>query len=177
MARGLYARGVDDQKINPQRLWVEPHYAEMYVDDGTGVALTTPTSATTIASTPLKAGKSNGVTMSAAEDSAVTGIMTFARSGRYRVSFHCGEIVGVNSQALIVEAYVNDAVVSPAINAKLTQPATALAIVSVAASGYVTVTAGDTLRFKATASTGNFTVKRGRFSVEQVDDADPASQV
>lgn len=174
MARGMRVRGVDDSKVGPNRQWVENHHAEMFVDDGTGVVLTTPTTATTIAATPLKAGKSNGCTLSVAEGSAVDGIVTIARAGRYRIGFHCGEIVGVNSQAMIVEAYVDNAVIastSGAINAKLTQPSTALAIVSLAASGLVDLTIGQTVRFKATADTGNFTVKRGRFFVQQVDDA------
>lgn len=180
MARGLRPRGVDDSKVNGNRLWAEVNHAELYVNDNTGVVLTTPTTATTIAATPLKCGKSSGCTMVAAEDAASTdGIITVVRSGRYRIGFVCGEVTGVNSQALIVEAYVNNAVIVPAINAKMTHIATtALPICNLSADGFADLVAGDTVRFKATAGVaGDFTCKRGRFWVTQVDDAAVPSAV
>lgn len=183
MARGLRPRGVDDSKVNSDRLWCEVNHAELFVDDATGVVLTTPTVATTIAATPLKCGKSSGATMVAAEGSASTdGIITVVRSGRYRVGFSLGEVVAAGSGvAVTVEAYLNNAVLDAttlgAILAKITQPTTALAIVHLSAEGFVDMVPGDTIRFKATASTGNFAVKRGRLWVTQTDDGVPASAV
>lgn len=163
----MYARRRDDTDglIQPDRLEARPHYGSLVIDDATGVVLTTPTSAADIKGSPMAAGESNGCTLSATD-----GSITIVRPGKYRIEFAAGEIVGVNSQAVIVEVYKGAAVLAKAVLAKITQPATALPIVSLAAGGIVDLERGDVITFRATASTGNFTCKRGRFSVTQLDD-------
>ena len=163
----MYARRRDDTSglIHPDKFEARAHYGALVIDDGTGVVLTTPTSAADIKGAPMAAGESNGCTLSATD-----GSITIVRPGRYAVSFAAGEVVGVNNQALTIEVYKGAAVLAKALLAKVTQPATALAIVSLAASGIVDLEKGDVLTLRATGSTGNVTVKRLRFSAVQIDD-------
>lgn len=162
----------DDGGLAAPGLNCDPHYAEIYIDDDTGVALTTPTAATAIAHATLtKAGPSFGPTVS-----ETGGSVTIARAGRYRVAFALSEITPVNSQVITLEVYKNAAAVtaasgtSPGAKAKFTQPATAVAIPSMSSLGYLNLAKGDVLTLTVIASVGNFTVKRARFVVEQVSD-------
>ena len=149
----------------------DPDFGELTVDDGTGVALTTPTTAADIKGLPMAAGLSSGCTLSATD-----GSITINRPGRYLVSFTVAEVTAVNSQVITVDVYKNAAVLSPAIKATLTQPGTAIPRVSLAGQGMVSLTKNDVLTLRATADTGNFTTKRVRFSAVQLQDL-PAATV
>lgn len=151
--------------IHPDGFEARPHYASLVINDGTGVVLTTPTSATAITGAPMALGEANGATPLVS-----AGSLTISRPGRYRIGFHAGELVGVNNQALTLEVYKNGAVITNAILAKITQPATALAIVSLSAEGIENLERDDVLVLRATGSTGNVTVKRLRFFAVQLDD-------
>lgn len=164
-------RRTADGKRHPDTLDGDGNYAALTIDDATGVVLTTPTTAAAIKGSPMAVGLVSSAVDENPSQSATNGTITIARPGVYEVGFSAGEIVGVNSQAAIIEVYKNAAVLSPAVLAKVTQPATALAIVSLAASALVSLARGDVLDFRATASTGNFTCKRGHFYARQIRDA------
>lgn len=151
----------------------DPHFGEIYVNDDTGVALTTPTTATAIAHASLTlAGPSFGVTIA-----PTAGSITVARAGKYRVGFALSEITPVNNQVITLEVYKNGAVVaaatnvSPGARAKFTQPAAAVAIPTMASVGYLDLAKGDVLTLRVVVNADNFTVKRLRFYAEQVSDS------
>lgn len=142
-----------------------PAFGSLTIDDATGLAVTN-VALTVMAGAPMAAGESYGTTVALA-----TGKITILRAGKYRVGFSLGEVVGVNSQAAIYSVHKNATELSPKICAKITQPATALAIVSLAAEGIVDLAVGDEIALFTSGSTGACTVKRARLNVVQLSDA------
>lgn len=163
----MFIRRRGTSQIQPDKFEARPNYAELTIDDNTGVVLTTPTTATAVAGAPMANGEFFGAGVALA-----AGSITIDRAGRYRVGFHAGELVGVNSQALQLLVYKNAANLSPQIAAKITQPSTALPIVALSAEGILLLAKGDVLVLRAIGSTGNVTVKRLRFYAVQIDDVD-----
>lgn len=157
----------NDAGLASPGLNADPHFGELVVDDATGVALTTPTSATTLGGSPMLAGQSFGLAV------AVAGTITIARAGLYLVHFAANQITKVNSQVVTIEVYNNAAVLTTgkALKAKFTQPATAVEIPTMSSFGILSLAAGDVLTLKGTADTGNLTIKNLRFGATQLTDA------
>lgn len=139
------------------------------IRDGTGVVLTTPTSLTVIAGSPMVAGRSYGTTVS-----ATNGTLTIVRPGDYEVHAEVNLMVAVNSQAIVVEVQKNDASFPAAdgggLQTSFTQAATAVNTAMPGLSRIVRLVTGDVLKTKISASTGNATIKDFNFYVRQVND-------
>ncbi len=167
----MFARRPADGIIHPDKFQARAHFADLYIDDGTGLVLTTPTALTDIAGALVLQNQADGIVVDVTLDT-----FTVQRSGIYEAGFTHGEIVGVNTQAIVATVVVDGAEPTPAgagakITAKLTQPATALAIVSLAASGFLNLKKGQVVKFQASASTGNLTLRRSHMWLRQVTDA------
>lgn len=150
-----------DDKPSPESLNLNPHYGYLNIDDETGLALTTPTAATTIGGAPMTVAAENGL------DAAVAGTLTVKRAGDYVVDYQLSEITPVNSQVITVEVYKG--AVAQGGKQKFTQPGTAVAIPCIAGkSAPITCGVGEVLTVKVIASTGNFTVKRAQIACNQI---------
>ncbi len=166
----MRTRQVQDGKLSPLVSGADPHFGEFYVDDGTGVVLTTPTAATLIAGAPLTIRAVTGVAPVGVTLNVAAGSLTVARNGNYRIYANLGEVVGVNSAAQQVIANKNGVAIGLGLVGKLTNASTALALVTMSLEGVEYLERGDIITFTAISSTGNFTVRRARFGVRQVDD-------
>jgi hypothetical protein len=149
----------------------EPHCGEIYINDDTGVALAI-TATTAIAHATLTlAGPNFGLTIA-----PTAGSFTIARAGLYRVAFALSEITPVNSQVITLEVFKNGAAVaaaanvSPGARAVFTQPGTAVAVPTMSGTGYLRLARGDVLTLTVNVGSTTFTVKRLRFTCEQVQD-------
>lgn len=157
----LDADSTADQVVAPL-MNADPAHGSIECDDGTGVVLTTPTSATIVGGSPAAAGESFKTTPAAA------GTITLSRGGKYLCCFNASEITPVNSQVITLEVYKGST--AQGIKAKFTQPGTAVAIPAMCGVGVVSCARGDVLSVKAIADTGNFTVKRFQFTVVQLSE-------
>ncbi len=170
-----------DGKLVASRLSTAPQIGEITLDDGSGEAFTTPTSATVIKSATLTlAGGIRGSVVVTPADGSVT----VKKSGLYEVQFCVGDGVGANTATVQASVFEK---VGAASAAELTQAIKAVTItltaqpwVPLCATGLVTVTAAEAAAtgnvifdVRAIASTGNLTVKQFRFSVKKVDELDP----
>lgn len=173
----MFARRPADGGIHPDKFQARAAYGEYTIDDGTGLVMTTPVALTQVMGSPVALGAADQVTQAAIAAAA----LTVVRSGLYEVFFHLNEITGVNAQALVASIEVNRAAagfvepsslspVQARIVDKLTQPATALAIVGLHGSGFLNLLKGDVVALFASASTGNLTSKRAHWGIRQVTD-------
>lgn len=141
----------------------DPAVAELLYDGGgdgdTALSLTTPSTATKLA------GMSEGETY-VDDTTAASAQLDINRTGKRRVRFDLSEITPVNNQVITLAVYKNNVITK--IRAKFTQPATGVAIPSIGMEGLLDVVKGDTLDLRVTASTGNFSWKRARFSSVEV---------
>lgn len=152
-----------DDKPSPEQLNINPHYAYLDIDDDTGLALTTPTTATTVGGAPMTVQAESGL------DADVAGPITVTRAGLYEVDFCASEITPVNSQVVTLEVYKG--AVAAGGKQKFTQTGTAVAVPSMSGlSGPITCAVGDILTLKVIASTGNFTIKRLQIRARQIAD-------
>jgi hypothetical protein len=155
---------VNDGSKSPTLLTAEPHYGELGIDDATGLVLTTPTSLTDIKGSPMAAGESNGVTLS-----ATNGTITVARSGLYRCYAMTQNVTGVNSQALVLQLVKNSTATGA--EAEFTQGGTALTIApGMSVVDIVSLAVGDTIKAQISGSTGNVTIKRFSLGCVQLTD-------
>jgi hypothetical protein len=130
------------------------------------IALTTPSSATTItdadgwtASVTQVEEADGGITLS-----ATAGTATIGKAGLYRVSYGQSDITVVNGQVLTAEVY-KGSTASGGI-CKATQLTSAPCVLQGVA--YVDCAVGDVITVKIIASTGNYTSGQGFINVEEV---------
>jgi hypothetical protein len=152
-----------DDKVSPESLNINPHYAYLDIDDDTGLALTTPTTATVVGGSPMTVQAESGL------DAATDGTITVTRAGTYEVDYALSEITPVNSQVITLEVYLGTTAKGG--KQKFTNAGTAVAIPSMSGmSGPITCAVGEVLTLKVIASTGNFTVKRAQIRARQIAD-------
>ncbi len=156
-----------DSKANPDGYVTGARYASLQLDNATGIVLTTPTVATTLADA------ANGWTAGLASTindgldpsvSATAGTITIKKAAVYRVTYSGSGITAVNTANSTMEVYVN------AVASKGKVAWTGLTGAPFAGSGMVllSLVVGDVITIKASASTGNFTMKQGSFLVEEI---------
>jgi len=150
-----------DDAVEPNSLNLAPHYGDLKIDDDTGLALTTPTSATVVGGSPTAVAAEYGL------DAAAAGTFTIARPGNYRLRYCVSEITPVNNQVITFEAYKGSTASGG--KSKFTNAATGVAIPTMAGvSPPIACVVGDVLSLKVIGSTGNVTIKRAQILVEQV---------
>lgn len=151
-----------DAQLCSPGLNADPHFAELIVEDGSGVVLTTPTAAA-IAASPMAVGQTFGSTAT-----LLTGLLTVTRPGLYRVSACLSNLVHSAAATLTVALQKNSAALSPVVQSVQALAGTVDGVINLQA--ILPLQPGDTLRLVATASAGNFTVKSLRFDVVQLSD-------
>jgi len=156
-----------DSKPNPDGYITGARYAELQLDNATGIVLTTPTAATTLADA------TNGWTAGAASNfsdgldftvSATAGTITARKATVVRVSYSISDVTAVNTAVNTLEVYIG----STASKGKAVWTGLTAAPICAAASVILTLAVGDVVAVKVIASTGNFTCKRGFFRVEEL---------
>lgn len=171
-----------DGKLVPSRISTAPQIGEIYISDGTGETLTTPTAEVVNSATLSLLGAVRG---DVGVD-AVAGTIRLTKPGLYRVAFSCSSCTAANTSTNTFALYRKDgagaaAAASPAISSLFTTitgtlqiqaPAEGLILVTPAQAA---ATGGVLLDVRATASTGNIVIKGFRFSVQKVAETDPAS--
>lgn len=149
-----------DNKNHPDGLVSAPNYAFLVV--GASLAVTTPTTATTItAASAWTNSRSSGVLVD-----ATAGTVTITKAGLYRVNYSFSDITSVNSQALTIQAFIG--AVGQGGTCKITQGATATGPVMLANEALLNCAVGDVVTLKVIASTGNFTTAAGAFNLMEV---------
>lgn len=171
-----------DGKLVPSRISTAPQYGEIYISDGTGETLTTPTDEVINSATLslLKAVRGSvGV-------DAVAGTIRLSKPGLYRASYCATDGTGANTGTQTLELFRKDGSASAAEESPALEVAaitlTAQPWIPLCASGSVLVTAaqaaktgGQLFDVRATSSTGNMVIKQFRFSMEKIAELDPAT--
>lgn len=169
--------------LTAQRLSTFPQLCEIYISDGTGETITTPTTATVIKSATLSL-------VSAVRGSMVAdgpnGTCKTTKPGLYEVCAGIGDGVGDNTAIETLDVFRKDgagaaAVISPKIRAK-SIALTANLWVPLRQCGLVRVTAdeaaatgGVVFDGRITADTGSPEIKEYRLTVKKIDELDPAA--
>lgn len=164
-----------DSKVEPDGFGVQLSMAELQLDNATGIVLTTPTTATTVADA------ANGWTISKVAGNfvngthvvATTGIFTLPKTADYEVSWALSGITVVNGQVLTCEVYLGATGAGLGTASKGKCVATQLTAAPCVLTGSVVIpsstgTIGQFLTLKIIASTGNFTCKQGYLRVMEV---------
>jgi hypothetical protein len=130
------------------------------------IALTTPTTATTVTDAD---GWAAGPTQVAVSDGGITvgvvaGTFTIGKAGLYRVSYGQSELTVVNSQVVTLQIYKNaDAAGGISKSTQLTS-----APLAMSGEALLSCAAGDVITLKVIASTGNYTSASGFINVVEV---------
>lgn len=171
-----------DGRLVPDRLTTSPQIGEIYVSDGTGFALTTP-SDTAIAHATLTV---LGAVRGSVGVDATAGTIRLSKPGLYRVSYCVSVGAGANTGVQTLELFRKDgsasrAEASPAIEVSAVT-LTAQPWIPLCATGTVSVTGaqaaktgGQLFDVAATSSTGNMTINQYRFLIEKIAELDPAT--
>lgn len=168
-----------DGRLAPLDLTTAPQLGEIYLDDGTGETLTSPSTATVVKSSTLTlAGKKRGgVTLS-----ATNAAITVKASGLFRASYCVNDGTGANTATVTFDVYEK---IGSGSAASIGKGARSKAITLTAApwvpmcgSALIEVSAADAASnaifdVRATASTGNLVVKAMNLQVVKIDELQP----
>lgn len=183
-AHGLIPR--KSGKPHPDSWELDPHYAELFIDDGTGFVSGSDPTAEKVDATPVKVGHLHGITADAAERAATTsGQLTIARPGDYEIAASGDFALSGAADTFHIEVFKNGAVIADAAASPGGEASAKGVAVGTGAQGWAIapfrlrgMVAGDTLDLRVTGTgSTTITIKQMRFSVKQVGDTDPASVV
>jgi hypothetical protein len=181
VTRGLVLRDSNGAP-NPDGFRINPHFGELFIDDGTGFVSGSDPTAEVVDATPVKVGQLNGVTADAAERAATTnGRLTIARPGDYEVYGTGDVLLAGAADVFTIEVYKNGAVVADAAASPGGELSAKVVAVGATTHGWALrgllrgLVAGDYVDLRVTATgTTTATIKQMRFGVRQVCDTDPA---
>ncbi|MEK9644289.1 MAG: hypothetical protein VW547_01965 [Alphaproteobacteria bacterium] len=182
--RGLVAR--DENGVpQPNAFRIDPHYGELFIDDGTGFVSGSDPTAEIVDGTPLLVGQLNGVTGVAAAGSASTdGRLNVQRPGDYEVYASGDVALSGAADTFLVEVYKNGAVVASAAASYGGEISAKVVAVGTGAQGWALrgklrgLVKGDYVDLRVTGTgTTTCTIKQLRFGIQQIGDADPAAEV